>query len=171
MSEMRQERYVVVDFETTGFSPANGDRIIEIGAVEVIGNVIGKKFGTLVNPGRLIPTFATNVHSITNEMIALAPSSSDALMSLLKFIDGSTIVAHNSKFEERFLAYECKINGLEISMTTICTLKYSREKYPHFSSHKLKDMLRHLNLQVEDDAHRALPDALMTARLLIFLQE
>lgn len=160
---MRSERYAVVDVETTGFSPVN-DRIVEVACVCVDGDRIVDRWSTLVNPETPIPPRATGVHGITDAMVAHAPPLASALRQLRRFAGTRTLVAHSARFDLAFLS------GLN-SRGAICTLRLARTLFPEAPNHKNQTLRALLEVdrffEEELDAHRALDDALVTARVLI----
>ncbi len=164
-------RYVVLDFETTGFSPNRGDKIIEIGAVEIINGKIGRHYQTLVDPETEISSRITALTSITNDMVADAPLIEDALGDLLDFVGEATLVAHNIQFELKFLSSECSRLQMTPPPRTLCTLKLARKLYPEFQNHKLGTILDAFGIAPEGPLHRALPDAKATAQMLLHLQK
>jgi len=97
---------VVLDFETTGLSPDDGDRVIEIGAVLLQDNQIVDRFQSLMNPEMRISSFIADYTGITNAMLANAPSTSEAMGKFAKFMAGHHLVAHNASFDRRFLDAE-----------------------------------------------------------------
>ncbi len=165
-----KRRYVVVDFETTGFA-SSAHRVIEIGAVEIKDGALGKTFQTLVNPRMQIPPRATEVHHITNAMLVTAPSSEEAFRQLLHFIGDDVLVAHNIQFELAFLRSECARFNHQPNHETLCTLKFSKRLYPNFESYKLGELINQFNIKAEGPLHRALPDAVCTAKLLIAMKK
>jgi DNA polymerase III subunit epsilon len=95
--------FVVVDVETTGWSPEEAG-ITEIGAVRMSGGQIRAEFSTLVNPGRAIPPDIVDLTGITDEMITAAPRPAAAVASFLNFAQGAVLTAHNAPFDVSFLA-------------------------------------------------------------------
>jgi DNA polymerase-3 subunit epsilon len=167
-------RFVVIDFETTGFSPRSGDRIIEIGAVEVLNGKITREYQTLINPSIKISEIIQSVTSITNAMVSKAPTSKTEIPKLLDFISDGILVAHHIEFEIKFLRAECELLGLDnplYSISTLCTLKRARRLFPTLTSHKLGDLLKRFSIPVNGSLHRALPDARATALLLLMMNE
>lgn len=160
-------RYVVVDFETTGFSPDQGCRIIEIAAVEVLNGFIGNIFTTLLNPQTEIPDKITELTGISNFMVSSAPYSESEIPKLIDFIGNDMLVAHNISFEMRFLSHECRALGINPPLNTICTLQMAKKLYPFLKSYKLENLLTHLQISASGPLHRAMPDAEATARALI----
>ena len=124
-------REIVFDTETTGRNPNNGDRIVEVAAVELVDGQLGRRFRTLVNPGRSIPAEVTAVHGITDADVANAPTFKEVLPQILEFFGGAKAYAHNSEFDERFMDAELKIAGHEgtfwsVVDDTVDTLQLSR---------------------------------------------
>ncbi len=103
-------REVVFDTETTGFDPMSGDRLVEIGCVELIDGVpTGRTYHQLVNPERDIPAGAMAVHGITNEQVAKAPLFGTIAEAFLDFIGDDPLVAHNADFDFKFIDWELKL--------------------------------------------------------------
>ncbi|TGU70406.1 ATP-dependent helicase DinG, partial [Mesorhizobium sp. M00.F.Ca.ET.186.01.1.1] len=96
-------RLLVVDFETTGSHPRQGDSIIQIGAVAIDDGQITECFSTLIHPGQDIPPFITQLTGITNEMVADAPTLEEVFPTFLRLLDGRAFVAHNASFDLQFL--------------------------------------------------------------------
>ncbi len=95
--------FVIVDVETTGWSPEEAG-ITEIGAVRMSGGQIRAEFSTLVNPGRAIPPDIEVLTGISDDMVASAPPAGQALASFLAFAQGAVLTAHNAPFDVSFLA-------------------------------------------------------------------
>lgn len=165
------KRYVVLDFETTGLSPDRGDKIIEIGAVEIVDGVITRRHATLVDPEMSIGAHITRITSIDDSMVAGAPHIETALPTLLDFIGDATLVAHNIVFELRFLSYECRRLRLALPDRNLCTLKLARRLYPGLPNYKLGSLLGEFKIRPDGPLHRALPDAKATAELLLIMQQ
>lgn len=160
---MLPDLYAVVDVETTGFSPVN-DRIVEIACVLVDGDRVVDRWSTLVRPGIGIPARATEVHGITDEMVADAPSLGPVLDRLRHLCGTRVVVAHYARFDLSFL------RNLDAE-NAICTLKLARALVPEAPNHRnqtLRSVLRIDDAVGEElGAHRALDDALVTAHVLI----
>lgn len=158
--------YTVIDVETTGLSPRQHDRIVEIAAVYVseTGQIEGE-WATLVNPGRDVGP--TNIHGITAKDVLDAPRFADIAPHVLRSVTGRTIVAHNASFDTRFLAAEFLRAGVPIEalpLPALCTMHWA----PHFlsaQSRRLVDCCAAAGVRLED-AHSALGDARATAQLL-----
>ena len=108
---LRDLTFCVVDLETTGGSAEGGSMITEIGAVKVRGGEELGVLGTLVNPGERIPPFITVLTGITEAMLAPAPPIEAVLPSLLEFLRGAVLVAHNAPYDVGFLKAACARHG------------------------------------------------------------
>lgn len=158
--------FSVFDVETTGLN-ASYNNIIEIGIVKVSGLQIIDKYSTLINPMRNIPQFITSFTGISNEDVEDAPFFEDIVDKINNFLNDTVLVAHNLSFDYSFLKKEFAVCGIEkISNQRLCTLRLARRMYPMLKSKSLASITRHLNLK-NADAHRALSDAEVTARVLI----
>jgi len=160
-------RYVALDVETTGFSPKNGDRVIEIGAVAIENQSIVAEFSSLINVNKMIPWRVQQVHGITNKMLSGEPKPDVVLPDFYEFIAGSVLVAHNAVFDIRFLKHEFALLGISLNNRSLCTLKMSRKLYPHLPNHKLDTVSRYLLGESANQMqrHRALDDAKLTAMI------
>lgn len=158
-------KYVIFDVETTGFNPQRGARIIEIGAVLVENGKMISEFKSLINCGKAISRQAQRVHGITNEMLLAEPAPEEIFPGFLKYISGSTLVAHNAVFDISFLRYEFSRLGIGINNRYLCTMKMSRRRFPTLPNHKLETVAKHVlgHLPPEIHRHRALGDAKLTA--------
>ena len=162
-------RYIALDVETTGLSPQNGDRVIEIGAVAIEEQSIVAEFSSLIDTGKKIPWRVQQVHGITDEMLYGEPKPDEALQEFYKFIAGSILVAHNASFDIRFLQHEFALLGMSLKNRSLCTLKMSRRQYPHLPDHKLETVSRYLLGKSCDkmQMHRALDDAKLAGMIFI----
>jgi DNA polymerase-3 subunit epsilon len=126
-------REIVLDTETTGLSPADGHRVLEIGAVEIIHQVLtGKVFHTLINPEREVPQDAARVHGHTAAVLKDKPVFASIVDELLAFIRDSRLVIHNAEFDISFVNAELARLGREaIGMERVVdTLTLARRKHP-----------------------------------------
>ena len=164
--------FVIFDVETTGLSPIDGDRIVEIAAVKVKGTQVVDKFYSLVNPQRSIPSHATLVNNITDDMLTTAPVSADILPQMIHFIVGACVAGHNVRFDLNFLCYELALIGRRLNDQTpaVDTLKMARELLPYLSNHKLAYLARSLGVVV-DQTHRAMADVELTVAVFLRLME
>jgi len=153
--------YVVFDLETTGVN-CHKDAVVEISAVKVIGGQIEEEFSSLVNPGRSIPFYATEVNGITDDMVADAPAFDAVLDEFLEFIGDLPLVGHNIRtFDLPFIyrdseKYFGKVPGNDF----VDTLSLARMCMPGFKHYRLTDLAAHFGAETEG-AHRALCDCRM----------
>lgn len=170
---LREVTFCVVDLETTGGSPANGDRITEIGAVKVRGGEVLGEFQTLVNPRTEIPAFIAVLTGITNAMVGDAPPITAALPSFLEFAAGSVLVAHNARFDVGFLRHMAAEQHLDWpDFEVLDTVKLARHVVSRDESpnHKLSSLARVFGADTTPN-HRALADARATVDVLHGLLE
>ncbi|MBQ8762162.1 MAG: 3'-5' exoribonuclease [Clostridia bacterium] len=158
---------VVFDFETTGLQ-ADTCHIIEIGAVKVVNGVCTETFSTLINPGCAIPEEIQKITNITPDMIAFAPTIDNVLPDFYKFVKGSVLSAYNIGFDIKFLQNAGKKYRYNFDNVQIDTLELARNKIPSLHNYKLSTVVKALNIVLED-AHRALNDAVATAKVFIKL--
>jgi len=162
-------RYVVVDLETTGGRPGPG-AITEIGAYRMEGSRMTGSFATLVRPRGPISPCVTRLTSITNEMVADAPTIERVLPAFRDFLGDAVMVAHNAQFDFTFLDFEFRrVFGMGLKNPVLCTLRLSRRFAPSLRRRRLDALAEHFGLSTEG-RHRGLGDARMAAELLsIFL--
>ncbi|EPZ45672.1 helicase C-terminal domain-containing protein [Alicyclobacillus acidoterrestris] len=162
--------YVVIDIETTGLDPIQHE-IIEVGAVRVVDGATTDTFHALVRPETSIPSEITRLTGIDDFMVADAEPASTVLPRLLQFIGDDTLVAHNLQFDQPFLQHHVdKLGYTLIQPDGLCTFTLSRVLFPTLSSHRLTTVAEHLGI-VPESAHRALSDAMTTAKVFLQLTE
>ncbi|SME97273.1 3'-5' exonuclease [Pseudobacteriovorax antillogorgiicola] len=161
---IRDCRLVVFDFETTGLDSYK-DRIIEIGGLVVENGKAVDEFSTLIKPDIPLPTTASKITGITEEMLADQPSIEDELPKFLKFIEGSILVAHNAEFDMAFLRNTCERLGYQIQWPSFCTLKLARALLPDLESKNLDTLAQHYQLSFEA-RHRSIGDCKVTSAVL-----
>jgi DNA polymerase III subunit epsilon len=166
-------RYVVFDVETTGLSVARGDRVIEIGAVFLEAGCPVNEFSSLICVDHPIHWAAQKVHGISDAMLCDAPSPHHVWPLFADFIAGTTLLAHNAKFDLSFLRHEFSRAGLALYNPHQCTLEVSRRHFPNLPNHRLETVARHLlgNISPECSLHRALGDARLLAKVWLKIQE
>jgi len=166
-----QEEYVVVDLETTGLDPYKGCEIIEIGITEILNNKIVKNYSRFVKPKKEIPTFITEITNITNEMVKYEDSIEQVLPRFRKYIGNRTIIAHNAKFDLKFLNYYLKKLDLDLIENYICTLELlKKNKNYKGKNKKLETACEYYNIE-NKNAHRADSDTLATAKLFLRIKD
>ncbi|GHE73874.1 DNA polymerase III subunit epsilon [Camelimonas fluminis] len=124
--------HYALDTETTGLHHTDGDRIIEIAVVEICDHKLtGRSFHTLINPqGREIKYGSYNVHKISAEMLADAPTFGEIYPDLVEFFSPGQLVIHNKAFDLGFLAAEAKLCGVSFPFDAIDTIDLARQKWP-----------------------------------------
>ncbi|MGC7403390.1 3'-5' exonuclease [Pandoraea pneumonica] len=155
----------VLDFETTGLSPTQGDRATEIAVVLWRDGQIVDRYQSLMNAGRRIPSDVVALTGITNEMIASAPSVSKVMREAAAFVGNCPVVAHNAGFDKRFWQAELALLGESANHAFACTMLTARRIYPHAPNHRLSNLAAMLQLPQTGRAHRAMVDAEMTTHL------
>jgi DNA polymerase-3 subunit epsilon len=158
-------REIVFDTETTGLNPAGGDRVVEIGCVEIFNRVeTGRHFHAYFNPDREMPFDAEAVHGLTNLFLSDKPRFADKAGELLEFIEDSPLVAHNAGFDFGFLNYELERCGrAPLGMhRMVDTLTLARSRHPG-AKHSLDALCVRFGI---DRSHRVKHGALLDAQLL-----
>lgn len=158
------ETAAILDFETTGLSPANGDRPTEVAVAIVERGRIVDRFQSLMNPGRRIPSRVTEITGITNAMVRDAPPVADVMRKAVRYLGSLPVVAHNASFDRRFWEAELQRLSVRRSHSFTCTLLLARRLYPRSPNHKLLTLMHHLGLPAAR-AHRAMADVEMTVHL------
>ncbi|MBQ4575475.1 MAG: PolC-type DNA polymerase III [Clostridia bacterium] len=157
------DEFIVFDIETTGLSTLTCG-ITEIGAVRIRGGEVTEVFNTFVNPEMPIPANITTLTGITDEMVADAPKTAEAVRSFLDFAGDCLLIAHNAGFDVGFIRKACDDNGIPFSNPYLDTVALSRYVNADLRSHKLDVIAKHYNLG-EFNHHRASDDAEMLAAI------
>jgi DNA polymerase-3 subunit epsilon len=166
-------REIILDTETTGLYARGGDRIIEIGCIELINRVrTGRHFHRFINPKRDIPADATRIHGITNEHVKDKPTFDEVIKEFIDFIHiDSSLVIHNAGFDMSFLNMEfelCKAQLIEPTRV-IDTLNMARRKFPG-SPASLDALCKRFKISLElREKHGALIDAELLASVYLNL--
>jgi DNA polymerase-3 subunit alpha (Gram-positive type) len=160
--------FVCLDFETTGLS-GKTDRVTEIGAVKVQEGRVVQRFSTLVNPVRPIPPRVVALTGISNDMVEDHPGIHEILPIFLNFLGDLPLVAHNAKFDCKFLERDLAQMGRSIQNPVADTLTLAKQVCPGLPSYKLSFLTEHFSIPLRD-AHRAWCDAEATAMLYLHLQ-
>ena len=161
----------IIDFETTGSTPAQGARATEVAVVLVEGGRVVDQFQSLMNAGVRIPPFITQLTGITNAMVADAPPAAEVMAQARRFVGDSPLVAHNAPFDRGFWHTELALAGCDAPQPFACTVRLSRRLYPEAPNHQLGTLARFHQLPSAGRAHRALADAQVTAALLLRMQQ
>ena len=158
-------REIIFDTETTGLSPAGGDRMVEIGCVEMINRVeTGRTFHAYFNPERPMPSEAEAVHGLGDTFLSDKPMFVDTADRFLEFVGDAPLIAHNATFDFGFLNAElqrCSRDPICLSRM-ICTLVLARSRHPG-AKHSLDALCTRFGV---DRSHRVKHGALLDAQLL-----
>jgi DNA polymerase III subunit epsilon len=158
-------REIIFDTETTGLNPATGDRMVEIGCIEMFNRVeTGRTFHAYFNPERPMPSEAEAVHGLSDIFLSDKPSFADKVEELLEFIGDSPLIAHNASFDFGFLNHElqrCARDPICMSRM-IDTLMMARSKHPG-AKHSLDALCTRFGV---DRSQRVKHGALLDAQLL-----
>ena len=164
--------FIVVDVETTGTGAIRGDRVTEVAAVHVRGGVVTPVFSSLINPGRPIPWFITNLTGIDDAMVRDAPAFADIAAELAAHLADRVFVAHNAAFDWTFLNAEFSRVATGTFETLVparlCTVRLARRLLRHLPRRNLDAVCAHYGIG-NDGRHRAAGDAHATARVLVKL--
>jgi DNA polymerase-3 subunit epsilon len=158
-------REIVFDTETTGLNPAGGDRMVEIGCIEMINRVeTGRTFHAYFNPQRAMPSEAEAIHGLSNLFLSAQPLFEDRVEELMEFLADSPLVAHNASFDFGFLNYELQLCGRPFVCMTrmVDTLVLARTRHPG-AKHSLDALCTRFGV---DRSLRVKHGALLDAQLL-----
>jgi DNA polymerase-3 subunit epsilon len=165
------ETVAVIDFETTGLSPAMGDRATEIAAVLVRDGKLVGRYQSLMNAGIRIPAFIQSLTGITDEMVRKAPPAGVVMREVADFVGDFPLIAHNASFDSKFWDAELQRIQRARRQEFACSMLVARRVFPQAPSHKLGELIRFTRLPVLGQFHRAQADAEMTAQLLLRMQD
>lgn len=160
-------RQIVLDTETTGLSAKLGDRVIEIGCIELLSRrATERRFHTYLNPERDIDEGAAKVHGLTGEFLADKPKFADIAGEFIDYVTGAELIIHNAAFDVEFLNQELSLAGLkklgEYCPSIVDTLTMARELHPG-KKNSLDALCERYAIS---NAHRTLHGALLDAQLL-----
>jgi DNA polymerase-3 subunit epsilon len=164
------ERIAVIDFETTGMSPAQGARPTEVGVAMIEGGRIVARYQSLMNAGAWVPPFIEQLTGISNAMVRRAPPVAEVMAEVAGFVGDAPLLAHNAAFDAKFWDAELGLLGRRRARDFACSLLLSRRLLPEAPSHALGNLNRWARLPDTGQAHRALADAEMAANLALHLQ-
>ena len=172
MTPTDPDTVAVLDFETTGMSPAMGARATEIAVVLVRGGRVVDRYASLMHSGAWVPPFIEQLTGISNRMLASAPPAGQVMREVADFTRGCALVAHNASFDRGFWLHEMALAEADTGADTAdsappfgCTLLLSRRLYLEAANHKLGTLARLHGIVPTGRAHRALADAEMAAGL------
>jgi DNA polymerase-3 subunit epsilon len=157
-------REIVMDTETTGLNPLTGDRVVEIGAVELFNHVpTGRHFHKYINPERPMTEDAFQVHGLSDEFLADKPRFAEIIDEMLEFFGDATLIAHNAPFDVQFLNFELeKARRPSLRNPIIDTVVVAREKHPG-ARVSLDALCKHYGI---DNSRRTLHGALLDSEIL-----
>jgi DNA polymerase III subunit epsilon len=157
-------REIVLDTETTGLSPATGDRLVEIGCVELINHIpSGRHYHVYINPQRSMPEEAFRVHGLSDEFLASKPVFKAVAEEFLAFIGDARLIIHNAAFDIGFLNYELERAGHRaLSNEVVDTVMLARDKHPG-ARVSLDALCKHYGI---DNSRRTLHGALLDSQIL-----
>jgi DNA polymerase III subunit epsilon len=158
-------REIVLDTETTGLDPLGGDRIVEIGAQELLNHMpTGNHYHCYINPERDVPQGAFDVHGLSREFLSDFPVFSGIVDDFLNFIAEDTLIIHNARFDMGFINMELgRLRRPDLPMSRVIdTLQMARRRYPGAQA-SLDALCRRFEI---DNTHRELHGALVDADLL-----
>lgn len=158
-------REIIFDTETTGLDPTTGDRMVEIGCIEMVNRVAtGETYHAYFNPERDMPAEAERVHGLSAQFLSDKPLFRDSVAPLLAFLSDSPLVAHNAQFDFGFLNAELRACGQDDigDDRMVDTLAIARQRHPG-AKHSLDALCTRYGV---DRSHRVLHGALLDAELL-----
>lgn len=157
-------REIVIDTETTGLSPLMGDRVVEIGGVELFNHIpTGRHFHKYINPQRAMTEDAFRVHGLSDEFLADKPRFGAIADEMLAFFGDATLIAHNAPFDVQFLNFELEQAGKpSLGNTIIDTVTIARDKHPG-ARVSLDALCKHYGI---DNSRRTLHGALLDSEIL-----
>lgn len=165
-------REIILDTETTGLDPQKGDRLIEIGCIELINRIpSGREYHCFINPERDVPKEAENVHGISTDFLRDKPKFAEVAQSFLDFIGLDGLVIHNAAFDINFLNFELGRLSLGlISMERVtCTLQLAKRRHPA-GPNNLDALCKRYGIDnTKRTKHGALVDSLLLAEVYIEL--
>jgi DNA polymerase-3 subunit epsilon len=165
-------REIIFDTETTGLSPADGHRLVEIGCVELVNRIeTGRTFHVYINPERPMPAEAEAIHGLSAIFLADKPCFREVVDDFLAFIDGAPLVAHNAMFDMGFINAELKRCGKPpiFAERATDTLAIARTKFPG-AKHSLDALCQRFDIDRSMRVHHgALLDAQLLAQVYVEL--
>lgn len=165
--DLRSLSYAVVDVETTGGRVYGGDRVMEVGIVHVRDGVASTAAEFLVNPQRAIPPFVSRLTRISWDMVCEAPTFGDIAENVRDALEGHVFVAHNARFDFRFLSMELqRATGRPLAGQPLCTVRMARRLLTHLRRRSLDALSWYYEVPIVG-RHRAGGDARATAQILL----
>lgn len=170
-------RYVAVDIETTGLNKSK-DRIVELAAIdlsqfinaEISQTVNANAVHLLLNPQKKIGLKAQAIHGISSEELVGKPTFADCHKEIFDFLKGAILVGHNVEFDVAFLTQEFQRCDINFAPRSRCTLRMARAQFKGLASYSLESLNEEFGLH-QGVAHRALDDAITTAKLFVLMEK
>ncbi|BBE32054.1 hypothetical protein OSSY52_21950 [Tepiditoga spiralis] len=168
--------YCVLDTETTGLSPQNGDKLVEIAVYKIkilednINFIIKDKFITLLNPERNIPFYASKIHGIRDKHVENSPKFFEIQEEFLNFINNCVLVIQNARFDLKFLNFEIS-NEQYIKNQILDTMKMSHRVFKGERKHNLDIICKRLNINTNVSRHRAEGDVILTSQAFVKMRK
>ena len=158
------KRQIVLDTETTGLNPLGGDRIVEIGCVELINHIpTGRHFHRYVNPDRAMPDEAYRVHGLSDEFLRDKPRFAEIAAEFFEFVGDATLIIHNAPFDMGFLdAEHGRARVPKLTNAVIDTVMLARQVHPG-ARVSLDSLCKHYGI---DNSKRTLHGALLDSEIL-----
>ncbi len=167
-SNRNYDSFVAFDFETTGLDA--DAQITEIGAVKVEYGEVVQVYSQLVNPGMLIPPAVQRLTGISDSMVAQMPHIDAVIGEFLDFVGDLPLVAHNARFDLRFLRRDAAVVGREITSPVVDTLTLARKTWYKLPSYKLTFLADYFCI-AQPESHRARCDAQVAAKLYLMMRD
>jgi DNA polymerase-3 subunit epsilon len=165
--DLRKQSFAVVDVESTGSRAYAGDRITEVAVVLVRDGEATTVFESLINPERPIPPVITSLTNITASMVRHAPKFADVCDQLLGALEGHVFVAHNARFDWRFLSMEVeRATRRPLVGRSLCTVQLAKSLIPRLRRRNLDALAAYYDIEIVE-RHRAGGDARATARAFL----
>jgi DNA polymerase III epsilon subunit len=172
---LEKQVFCVLDTETTGLSPRNGDRIVEIAIYKIdLSNdyKLFDKYVKLINPERYIPLSVSKIHGIYDYHVEKAPKFYEICESFLEFIGSDILVIQNAPFDLSFLNNELRLcSHLSLENEIIDTISMSWKVFKGHTKHNLDTICQRLNINTEVQRHRAEGDVIITAEAFIKMRD
>ncbi|OQX28856.1 MAG: hypothetical protein B0D92_06805 [Spirochaeta sp. LUC14_002_19_P3] len=160
-----KKSYCAIDFETGCYESASA---CAVGAARIRKGVVSEKFYSLIKPPAempILPRF-TSLHGIDMEEVSEAPTFAELWPELSDFIGSDILLAHNAPFDKGVLQSVLEFYGLDYHAYTFeCTVRLSRNRWPHLQNHKLNTLCQHLGIELNH--HEALSDAMACAQIFL----
>jgi DNA polymerase III epsilon subunit len=167
MFDPRTSPFVVIDVETTGLAPLE-DRVVEVGAIRLVGGKEEARYHSMIQPGRPMPEAARSKNGITDEMLKDAPTFDKIAAELRKFMAGSVLVAQNAEFDVAFLNAEFGRAGMsKLALPALDTILLARKVKPGLPTYNLDNLAYHFKVKF-NQRHRSIGDCEVTG--VIFWQ-